>query len=70
MAIQETISMTIRQHGNPLLKMDASWETPHGTVKLTISKKDIGLHAQWHDQSTFYLTKKMLKNLAQACQED
>ena len=67
MAMQETISMTINQQSDPLLRLTASWETPYGMVKLTISKGSPGLHSAWTDQSTFFLTKKMLKNLAQAC---
>ena len=70
MAMQETISMTINQQSDPLLRLTASWETPYGMVKLTISKGSPGLHSAWTDQSTFFLTKKMLKNLAQACAEE
>ena len=70
MDIQETISMTINQQNDPLLRLTVTWETTSKQVKLTISKGSPGLHKAWTDQSTFLLTKKMLKNLAQACAEE
>ena len=67
--IQETVSITINQQNDPLQRLTASWETTNGMVTLAILKGSPGLHSAWTEQSRFYITKRMLRNLAEACKE-
>ena len=54
---------------DPLVRLQAEWETQSGMVRLIVSKAEVGLHPKREEKASIYISKASLGSLARACNE-
>jgi hypothetical protein len=64
----EIVSMDVMST-DPLLRLQAKWETQSGMVRLIVSKAEVGLNPKREEKASIYISKASLRSLARACTE-
>ena len=64
----EKVSMNVMST-DPLVRLQAEWETQSGMVRLIVSKAEVGLRPKREEKASIYISKTSLGSLARACNE-
>jgi hypothetical protein len=64
----EQVSMNVMST-DPLVRLQAKWETQSKMVRLIVSKAEVGLHPKREEKASIYISKASLGSLARACKE-
>ena len=68
MMANETMLMNVMST-DPLVKLQAEWETQSNMVRLFVYKSEVGLKAKVNEKASIYISKTSLKSLARACND-
>ena len=68
MMANETMLMNVMST-DPLVKLQAEWETQSNMVRLFVYKSEVGLNAKVNEKASIYISKTSLKSLARACND-
>ena len=64
----EKVSMNVMST-DPLVRLQAEWETQSTMVRLIVSQAEVGLHPKREEKASIYISKASLRSLARACTE-